>query len=90
MRGSKGSKVLRTRKIKQHTDSEWYDVNRAWNYFCSVGCQNDFWNVYGNQIRQIAPRTEPLETKIEDPKKEKVEYTYGNYTRTIINKIDNA
>ena len=90
MRGSKGSKVLRTRKIKQHTDSEWYDVNRAWNYFCSVGCQNDFWNVYGNQIRQIAPRTEPLETKIEDPKKEKVEYTYGNYTRTIITKVDNA
>ena len=72
VRGSKGSKVLRTRKIKQHRN-EYYDVNRAWNYFCSNGCQNDFWNTYGNQIRQIAPRLEPLETKINDPKKTELE-----------------
>ena len=70
MRGSKGSKVLRTRKIKQHRN-EYYNINRAWNYFCSQGCQNDFWNTHGNAIRQIAPRTEPLETRIEDPKKTK-------------------
>ena len=89
VRGSKGSKVLRTRKIKQHTNSEWYDVNKAWNYFCSQGCQNDFWDKYGNQIRQIAPRTEPLETRIEDPKKEESSYGDYSYTRTIIKKIDN-
>ena len=89
VRGSKGSKVLRTRKIKQHRN-EYYDVNSAWNYFCSTGCQNDFWRVHGNAIRQISPRLEPLETPIEDPKKEKVEYTYGNYTRTTITKLDNA
>ncbi len=91
VRGSKGSKVLRTRKIKQHRN-EYYDVNRAWNYFCSQTCQNDFWNVYGNQIRQIAPRTEPLETKIEDPEKKTYQSSYGDYsyTRTTINKLDNA
>ena len=89
VRGSKGSKVLRTRKIKQHTDSQWYNVNRAWNYFCSTGCQDDFWNTYGNQIRQIAPRTEPLETKIEDPTKEKHTTSWGHtYTTMQIKKID--
>ena len=90
VRGSKGSKVLRTRKIKQHRN-EYYDVNRAWNYFCSQGCQNDFWNVYGNQIRQIAPRLEPLETPINDPEKKTYESSYGDYsyTRTTISKIDN-
>ena len=90
VRGTKGSKVLRTRKIKQHTDNDYYDVNRAWNYFCSNGCQNDFWNTYGNQIRQIAPRLEPLETRIEDPVKEKVTTNWGHtYYNHTINKIDN-
>ena len=96
VRGSKGSKVLRTRKIKQHRN-EYYNVNSAWNYFCSQSCQNDFWNVYGNQIRQIAPRTEPLETPIEDPKvtKHESDYIYSDGTRhtwttTTITKLDNA
>ena len=96
VRGSKGSKVLRTRKIKQHRN-EYYNVNSAWNYFCSNSCQNDFWNTYGNAIRQIAPRTEPLETPIEDPKKTKhvSDYVYSDGTRhtwttTEITKLDNA
>ena len=96
VRGSKGSKVLRTRKIKQHRN-EYYDVNRAWNYFCSNGCQNDFWREHGNAIRQIAPRLEPLETPIEDPKKTKhvSDYVYSDGTRhtwttTEITKLDNA
>ena len=90
VRGSKGSKVLRTRKIKQHRN-EYYDVNRAWNYFCSQGCQNDFWETHGNAIRQIAPRHEPLETPIEDPEKKTYQSSYGDYsyTRTTITKIDN-
>ena len=91
VRGSKGSKVLRTRKIKQRTESSWYDVNNSWNYFCSTGCQNDFWKTYGNQIRQIAPRLEPLETRIEDPKKEKCTTSWGHtYTTTTINKLDES
>jgi hypothetical protein len=97
VRGSKGSKVLRTRKIKQHTDNDYYDVNNSWNYFCSTSCQNDFWRTYGNAIRQIAPRLEPLETPIEDPKKTKhvSDYVYSDGTRhtwttTTITKLDNA
>ena len=30
------SKVLRTRKIKQHTDSQWYNPNNFYNYFCDM------------------------------------------------------
>ena len=90
IRGVKGSKVLRTRKIKQHTDNDYYDVNNSWNYFCSTGCQNDFWETHGNAIRQIAPRLEPLETKIEDPKKIEHEGWGGHkYYTTEITKIDN-
>jgi hypothetical protein len=37
---------------------------------------------------RIAPRTEPLETRIEDPKKETTEYQWGPYTRTVIKKVD--
>ena len=85
VRGTKGSKVLRTRKLKIHNP----DYISIYTYFCSTGCYNDFANKYVEQIIRIAPRTEPLETPIEDPKKETTEYQWGNYTRTIINKVDN-
>ena len=89
VRGSKGSKVLRTRKVKQHTERSWYRPDNFFNYFCSQGCYNDFANTYAQQIIKIAPRTEPLETPIKDPVKETTNYSYGSYTRTIIKKIDN-
>ena len=83
VRGTKGNKVLRTRKIKITNGGY---PRGFYQYFCSNGCYNDFANSYAEQIIRIAPRLEPLETPIEDPKKERVEYTYGNYTRTIIKK----
>ena len=88
VRGIKGSKVLRTRKVKQHSDSVWYNPNEFLNYFCSQGCYHEFANTYVQQIIKIAPRNEPLETRIEDPKKETNEYEWGTYTKTKINKID--
>ena len=83
VRGSKGSKVLRTRKIKQNRNSGWYSPDSIYNYFCSQGCQGEFWAEYGNQIRQIAPRHQPLETPIEDPVKtvHTADYTYSDGTR---------
>ena len=89
VRGVKGNKVLRTRKVKVSTYGS--PIN-SWNWFCSHGCERDFWNKYGNQIRQIAPRTEPLETPIEDPKKVTRETSYGyTYTNTEIveKQVDN-
>ena len=88
VRGSKGSKVLRTRKIKT------YESNRGfYTYFCSNGCYNDFANKHAEQIIRIAPRTEALETPINDPKKivHTSDYTYPDgtnhtWTSTEINK----
>ena len=88
VRGTKGNKVLRTRKIKSYGNQGWY------NYFCSQRCYDDFANKYVDQVRAIAPRTEPLETPIEDPKKTTHTYNYGygnhTYTTTKITKVDNA
>jgi len=89
VRGSKGSKVLRTRKVKQNTDRSWYNPNNFYNYFCSQGCYNEFANKNAQRIIALDPRTEPLETPIQDPKKETTEHQWGSYTRTVINKIDN-
>ena len=72
VRGVKGSKVLRTRKVKI------YSGNRGWySYFCSQQCYDNFANKYTDQIVAIAPRTECLETPIEDPKKTRHETAYG-------------
>ena len=80
VRGVKGSKVLRTRKVKHSSNYP----NASWNYFCSMQCERDFWNTYGDEIRAIAPRTEALETPILDPSKEKVVHQWGSYTNTKI------
>jgi hypothetical protein len=40
LRGVKGKKVLRTRKIKT---SDWDSPTSSWNWFCSHQCQQDFW-----------------------------------------------
>ncbi len=82
VRGVKGSKVLRTRKIKT------YPGNRGWyNYFCSQSCYDNFANKYIDQVLAIAPRTEPLETPIKNPERKTHTYTYGmndqySYDRT--------
>jgi len=85
VRGVKGSKVLRTRKIKT------YNGNRGWyNFFCSQGCYDDFANTYINQVLAIAPRTECLETPIQDPVKTKHTSSYGySWTTTEIKEVDN-
>jgi len=89
VRGSKGSKVLRTRKVKQ---TEW-NKNSFFKYFCSNGCYNDFANANIERIVALAPRTEPLETPINDPKKTKHETGYGRtyYDNIITEKeVDNT
>ena len=87
VRGSKGSKVLRTRKVKIHNP----DYMHMYYYFCSNGCYNDFANKYVEQIIRIAPRLEPLETRIEDPTKEKCTTSWGHtYYNHTIKKIDTS
>ena len=88
VRVSKGSKVLRTRKIKVNNNGY---PSGIWQYFCSNGCYNDFAREHAEQIIKIEPRHEPLETRIEDPKKTKHETSWGHtYTHTTINKLDES
>ena len=90
IRGVKGSKVLRTKKIKK---SNYY--NNMYQYFCSQRCYDDFANHNIQEIIAIAPRTEPLETPIEVIKVKHPENTpeYGwtqrAWTETRIIPCDN-
>ena len=80
VRGVKGLKVLRTRKVKPYSEP----YTNFYDYFCSNGCYNDFANTYIREIIAIAPRTEALETPI-NVTKEVHESTYwGRQTRTKI------
>ena len=83
IRGVKGSKVLRTRKIK--ANPQW----GRYSYFCSNDCYNEFATQYIEQIIAIAPRTEALETPI-NVTKEVHESTYwGRQINTKI-EVDNS
>ena len=74
VRGSKGNKVLRTRRVKT------YNGNRGfYNYFCNQQCERDFCNLHAEAIVAIAPRREALETKIKDPVKETHNNGYYSY-----------
>ena len=68
VRGVKGSKVLKTRKVKVYDNNYWS------NYFCSQRCYDDFANTYIQEVIAIAPRTEPLETPIHNPVKDEEDY----------------
>jgi len=74
VRGSKGNKVLRTRKIKTYNGNQGF-----YNWFCSQSCERDFCNKYTQQIIAIAPRREALETPIKDPVKDSTRY-YNQWT----------
>ncbi len=74
IRGVKGSKVLRTKKIKVQDLSKWY-YSQGWeNHFCKLGCLMDFIKEHITSIIALGPRTEALETPIEDPVKTQNEY----------------
>ena len=78
VRGVKGSKVLRTRKVKM------FGQRNIWSFFCSMTCYNDFAKEYMAELLAIAPRTEALETPINDPQKETHthEFSWGNHSYT--------
>ena len=85
VRGVKGSKVLRTRKIKLN---QW-NHNNQFSHFCSQGCWNDFAYAHWEEFIRLRPRTEALETPI-NVTKEVHESTYwGRQTRTKI-EVDNT
>ena len=64
IRGVKGSKVLRTKKVAQDRWNSGQHMS-MYSYFCSQGCYNDFANKHVREVIAIAPRTEALETPID-------------------------
>jgi len=86
IRGVKGSKVLRTRKVAQ---TKW-NTGQYFSFysnFCSQGCYNDFANKYAQQIIAIAPRTEALETPVNITRDSQPD-RWGSYN-TQITTVDN-
>ena len=87
IRGVKGSKVLRTRKI---AINKWNE-NNVWSHFCSQGCWNEFMHEHWDEFIRLHPRTEALETPIHDPVKKTHTTEYGyTWTNTEIKEVDNA
>jgi hypothetical protein len=85
IRGVQGSKVLRTRKIKQNK----WNANHYFSHFCSLGCYTDFAYAHWEEFIRLHPRTEALETPI-NVTKEKVTNHWGTHVRTNIERVDNA
>ena len=84
IRGVKGSKVLRTRKVQFNPQ-----YLNMYSYFCSNGCYNDFANKHIERVIAIEPRTEALETPIDVVKEKRTDYYNNQYTHTKIIAVDN-
>ena len=88
IRGVKGSKVLRTKKVQQHAFNSG-ERTSMYSYFCSQGCYNDFANTYIREVIALHPRTEALETPIEVTKVQDTYWNNQTYMRTEIKTVDN-
>ena len=87
IRGVKGSKVLRTRKVKPYSQP----YTNFYDYFCSNGCYNDFAHKHIREIIAIAPRTECLETPIEIEVETRTNWHGQPYATKVIKEVvDNA
>ena len=89
IRGVKGSKVLRTKKVKQDRYNSG-DRTSMYSYFCSQGCYNDFANTYVREVIALHPRTEALETPIEVEVETRTDYFGNPYKQKAIREVDNA
>ena len=85
IRGVKGSKVLRTRKIAQTE----YNKDSIWGVFCSQGCYTEFFYKYWQQVIAIAPRLEALETPIEVTTETRQDWSGNDYKTKVIKEVDN-
>lgn len=101
VRGSKGNKVLRTRRVKVYTGRSMFGNGGGsiWDYFCNHRCLMDYMANHTQAIINIAPRREPLETpiKVKTEKYESERYDFGKEqrvpyqaTRTTIIGNDNS
>ena len=86
IRGVKGSKVLRTRKIPINT----WNVETIWRLFCSQGCLMEFVIKHHREMIALEPRFEALETPIEVEVETRTDYFGNPYKQKAIREVDNA
>ena len=84
VRGVKGSKVLRTRKIKINKWNE----DTYWRYFCSQGCESAFMREHIDEFIRLHPRTECLETPIDVVVETRTDWRGQPYKQKIIKEVD--
>ena len=86
VRGVKGSKVLRTKKVTNKYNRSMFGNGGGsiWDFFCNHQCLMDFVSKHTQAMLNIEPRTECQETPIKDPIKEKHthEFSWGNHSYT--------
>ena len=80
IRGVKGNKVLRTRKI---TENNW-NKETVWSVFCSQACYTQFFYKHWAAVIAIAPRTEALETPINVQVETRTDYFGHEYKQKVI------
>ena len=85
IRGVKGSKVLRTKKVTLPRP----EYINMYSYFCSQGCYNDFANTYVREVIALHPRTEALETPIEVTRTPSTDWGGRPCIDTTIRTVDN-
>ena len=85
IRGNKGNKVLRTKKI---TETHWNRDN-VWSVFCSQGCYTEFFYKYWREVIAIAPRLEALETPIDVVVETRQDWRGNDYKTKVIKEVDN-
>ena len=85
VRGVKGSKVLRTRKIPINN----WNKNSYWEYFCDQTCLFDFIREHYQEFIRLHPRTECLETPIDVRVETRTDYFNNPYKTKVIQKINN-
>ena len=85
IRGVKGSKVLRTRKIAQNN----WNANNMFSLFCSQGCWNEFAFAHWDEFINLYPRTEALETPIDVVVEDRTDWTGNPYKTKVIKEVDN-
>ena len=86
IRGVQGSKVLRTRKIKQTS----WNARNYFSHFCSQGCYTDFLYAHWEEFIRLHPRLEALETPINVTKVPREDWRGKPYNEIRIQAIDNA
>tara|TARA_R100001082_G_scaffold95466_1_gene62659 strand:+ start:167 stop:496 length:330 start_codon:yes stop_codon:yes gene_type:complete len=89
VRGVKGSKVLRTRKIPYNSHYENYYT--PYKYFCDQTCLMDFIREHIQEFVDLHPRTECLETPIDIVEETRTDWRDNPYKVKVIKEVvDNA